>query len=995
MEKPLRYDEADINVSTSMVDKIYGGFSDGLHFATPSSSLRTNEVDLVRGVLQMLQGLSSSLLNWDQGKKCFCATSGIYVTHLSRTSLHAILSQFSYAATCLKLVDLIVDRVKTSSRSSPPTLRAFVCSVSSWIVRLRQIALKEEIQMSNSNSGMTPTLLGLASSLSSLCSGAEYLLEVVHGTIPLAYFEPMSSITASEVAVHILDSLYKRLDEACLVQGGEEEAYQMLLYLFVGSVLPYIEGLDSWLYEGILDDPFEEIFFYANKDVTVEDADFWDRSYLLRLAQDCKLDAQQSVVNNSKDRVPLTGDRKETMERELNPGSLKAREWSDRDRQVCPMFIKDISKSIVSAGKSFQLIQHVPTISFDARRSNYETDALGGYVNLNGLNKIYWRQSMAGLTLSETFSVSLAGLIGHVDELSRYFQQIKVGTGEEALPSSYLSEKTWFKLLMNTVSQRKEIYCDTRVASDVLNVEHHIIGSEVIDDELSVGSFCPENPVLTVCHKRLAKNVDAWKWLNLSKCYHLPPLNDEVLWKAIFGEESGHTRGTDFAFKFSFGQFEYQHAQNDTKLLEGLFPFPTLLPSFQDDIHMSGLLPFQRNSTLPSRMLGWIQHVEPRSTPLPLAILQECIVVYIEKQVDYIGKQILLKLMHDWRLMDELAVLRAIYLLGSGDLLQHFLTVIFNKLDRGEKCDDDFELNTLLQESIRNSADGNLLTTPDSLIVSISRSQGSNNDEQNTRMAFVSTPRKISVQNFGIDGLDSLNFSYKVSWPLELIANAEAIKKYNQVMGFLLKVKRAKFVLDKARRWMWKGKGIASYSCKHHWLVEQKLLHFVDAFHQYVMDRVYHSAWRELCEGMATARSLDEVMEVHEAYLLSIQRQCFVVPDKLWALIASRINSILSLALDFYSVQQTLSSGGAIPTIKARCEMEVERIEKQFDDCIAFLLRVLSFKLNVGNFPHLADLVTRINYNYFYMSDGGNLKTRTGTESVASRFGKAPSGGAE
>ena len=32
---------------------------------------------------------------------------------------------------------------------------------------------------------------------------------------------------------------------------------------------------------------------------------------------------------------------------------------------------------------------------------------------------------------------------------------------------------------------------------------------------------------------------------------------------------------------------------------------------------------------------------------------------------------------------------------------------------------------------------------------------------------------------------------------------------------------------------------------------------------------------------MATASSLDEVIEVHEAYLLLIQRQCFVVPDKL------------------------------------------------------------------------------------------------------------------
>ena len=59
-----------------------------------------------------------------------------------------------------------------------------------------------------------------------------------------------------------------------------------------------------------------------------------------------------------------------------------------------------------------------------------------------------------------------------------------------------------------------------------------------------------------------------------------------------------------------------------------------------------------------------------------------------------------------------------------------------------------------------------------------------------------------------------------------------------------------------------------------------------------------------------------------------------------WALIASRIKSILGLALDFYTVQQTLS-GGAVSAIKAKCEMEIDRIEKQFDDCIAFLLRVI------------------------------------------------------
>ncbi|CAN0892179.1 Gamma-tubulin complex component 5 (Fragment) [Linum grandiflorum] len=357
--------------------------------------------------------------------------------------------------------------------------------------------------------------------------------------------------------------------------------------------------------------------------------------------------------------------------------------------------------------------------------------------------------------------------------------------------------------------------------------------------------------------------------------------------------------------------------------------------------------------------------------------MQECLYAYIKKQVDCVGRMVLSKLMNEWRLMDELAILRAIYLLGSGDLLQHFSTIIFDKLDKGETWDDEFELNTVLQESIRNSADGSLLNSPDSLVVTITKSNGLDGDER-------TSTRRSNLHNIGLDALASLNFTYKVSWPLELIANAEVIQKYNQVMTFLLKVKRVKFVLDKVRKWMWKSKGRVRNSSKRHWLVEQKLLHFVDAFHQHVMDGVYHSAWRELCEGMAAAGSLDEVMEVHEAYLLSIQRQCFVVPGKLWSVIANRINRILNLALDFYTIQQTLVSDEAM---KAKCERTVEQIEKSFDDCIAVLLRVLSVKVNVKHFPHLADLVARINYNYFYVSDNGTLRTNTSSGAATLRLG--------
>ncbi|XP_062101066.1 uncharacterized protein LOC133806986 [Humulus lupulus] len=997
MGKPLCYDAGKIEVSESFINRIYGVFSEGTHFASPLSSLRTNEFDLVRALLEMLQGFSSSLFYWDNDVNRFRAKTGIYVAHLSLTSLNAVINQLMYTGTCLQLVGVVVAKVEKRAGSSPPTLRAFACSASAWLRRLRDIALKEQTKMSNAGTGFTPTLLGLTNSLSSLCSGAEYLLQIVHSAVPQLFFDSNSSVPAADIAVHILDYLYKKLDEVCLVQGGEEEGYQMLLYIFIGSLLPYIEGLDSWLFEGTLDDPYEEMFFYANRTTSVDEADFWEKSYLFRQTQCLELDSDITALISSCGLGTMVNEKKEVGQREsISISSSKGKDRSNVDLQAYPLFIKDIARAIVSAGKSLQLIRHIPITSSVIAGRGYEYDVDTGFGNLK--DGFSHGQSIAGLTLSEAFCVSLSGLIGHGDHIFRYLyqddwhknniiqsfglslNQEKIGSDEHELLPGACFEKFWYKYFVDTLLEKKLINVETNGA---------ITSGEKMTEAdanklLLLRAFCPENPAITVCQEILSRNKEAWKALNLSRNFYLPPLNDEVLRKAIFCESDtiSAVEGTDYTFGFQFGESGYLRTQDDSKMLETLFPFPTVLPSYRDSSCLLELLPFQKNSTLPSRVLSWVRNFKPKNNLLPVVVMQECLTVYIKKQVDCIGQHILSKLMNDWRLMEELAVLRAIFLLGSGDLLQHFLTVIFNKLDKGETWDDDFELNSILQESIRNSADSVLLSAPDSLIVSLTKHPGVNDNEQSSTGSLPSTPHRSRAHIFGIDGLDLLKFTYKVSWPLELIANTEAIKKYNQVMGFLLKVKRAKFLLDKARKWMWKCKGAPTNHYKHHWLVEQKLLHFVDAFHLYVMDRVYHSAWQELCEGMAAARSLDEVIEVHESYLLSIQRQCFVVPDKLWALIASRINSILGLALDFYSIQQTLS-GGAVSAIKAKCEMEVDRIEKQFDDCIAFLLRVLSFKLNVGNFPHLADLVTRINYNHFYMSDSGNLMTAPYSENAA------------
>lgn len=66
-----------------------------------------------------------------------------------------------------------------------------------------------------------------------------------------------------------------------------------------------------------------------------------------------------------------------------------------------------------------------------------------------------------------------------------------------------------------------------------------------------------------------------------------------------------------------------------------------------------------------------------------------------------------------------------------------------------------------MQESIRNSADGMLLS-PDSLVVYIAKNQGFDGDQQPSSATVASPPRKNRVHSFGIDGLDLLKFTYKV-----------------------------------------------------------------------------------------------------------------------------------------------------------------------------------------------------------------------------------------
>lgn len=339
------------------------------------------------------------------------------------------------------------------------------------------------------------------------------------------------------------------------------------------------------------------MFFYDNRGISVDESEFWEKSYQFRQVQSQKFDVVNSLLNNKKE----IGE-KDSVSLSM---SVKIKEQNNKELQVCPLFIKNIAKSIVSAGKSLQLIRHVPmSYSVVSGKSvDNEIDGFGGSVD--DKDPHIRQEIIAGLALPEIFSISVAGLIGHGDHISRYLLQDDPCKSE--IVHSLLSEtvremvrngnwERWLtfkcsknicrEVLAKTVSHEKVLNVESTNKDEIgiSDIEEECMTAGMVDELPLQSSYCPENPVITVCKNLLDEHKDFWKMLNLPKNFHLPPLNDEVLWESVFGCENGllsAVNGTNYAFGFQFGKSEYVRSQEDIKLLKLLFPFPTLLPSSQ------------------------------------------------------------------------------------------------------------------------------------------------------------------------------------------------------------------------------------------------------------------------------------------------------------------------------------------------------------------------------------------------------------------------------
>ena len=110
---------------------------------------------------------------------------------------------------------------------------------------------------------------------------------------------------------------------------------------------------------------------------------------------------------------------------------------------------------------------------------------------------------------------------------------------------------------------------------------------------------------------------------------------------------------------------------------------------------------------------------------------------------------------------------------------------LFDKLDVGEPWSDVHALNTMLQASLPPIAgvEYGMVTAYTAAV------------HQEQRVRLRASTAADDKQDVSITALDSLRLDYAVAWPLNLIINPPSLQIYNQILVFLLQIKRAKCAL--------------------------------------------------------------------------------------------------------------------------------------------------------------------------------------------------------
>ncbi|XP_003389114.2 PREDICTED: gamma-tubulin complex component 5-like isoform X1 [Amphimedon queenslandica] len=333
------------------------------------------------------------------------------------------------------------------------------------------------------------------------------------------------------------------------------------------------------------------------------------------------------------------------------------------------------------------------------------------------------------------------------------------------------------------------------------------------------------------------------------------------------------------------------------------------------------LLPWKQSKTtnesyeLYMRLQGLVPVINALNRPMTEFI--EDIINNTFKSRFYESSKLLMEILKDdYQLLAHFSNVKCVLLMSAGDCIHHFTNNLFSKLQACHQISDPIFLNNALSESLQTRQLNERFTVD------------------------LSTPLSVTMES-----LNSINITYDVPWPVNLVFPQGVMSTYNGVFRFLLQMKYARWCLDSV--WINIKSSCHSMSPLMHKisLLRAKLLHFMTSINHYLLTRILHSSGLEFEEKVLNCTDMDSLISLHHSYISTIHDRCLL--NQKAQIVKEAILKIFSLTLKFYNLTYTLS--------KFRYE-DGQSIEEEFSKCCRFLVSCLMSHIKRGSFPHLETL---------------------------------------
>ncbi|KAK0206027.1 Spc98 family-domain-containing protein [Desarmillaria ectypa] len=242
------------------------------------------------------------------------------------------------------------------------------------------------------------------------------------------------------------------------------------------------------------------------------------------------------------------------------------------------------------------------------------------------------------------------------------------------------------------------------------------------------------------------------------------------------------------------------------------------------------------------------------------------------------GSWLLNAIVEECDLWRHLETIENLFLMIKGDAMSHFCDGLYAKMDTQQHWSDFHFLNATFNDVVEA---GTHVGAKEWVQLSL------------VRFSYRGNREKVAAKT--VKALDGLLLEYAVPFPLTYIFTPRTLQVYGEIFVFLLQIKRAKNVLE---RILVRGDNRkVGNELKAFYAIRSRLSWFVNALLNFLTTYVIHVRILKFHEAVRAAKSMDEMIRLHDEHLDKLQGRCLLQGNT--TALHRTIISILDMSLHF------------------------------------------------------------------------------------------------